>query len=189
MKPLDFCLGFYKKDILVYKGKDNEKHVDISFLFKGSYISKTMVEIQWYPEPSFTDGDIVGTLRQVNCIHAAYIGSFKDKMYKFCHSVESLQTFRTRVLRYAGTGLTKTSAKEAANENEHMDNSKDVSHTRFDYLKRDALVSKLRQSRMTESEWRDKNFLLPCTLKRAAERNKVYREKIKAPCSKGGSMK
>ena len=146
-----------------------------------------MGEIHWYPEPYFTDGDIVGTLRHVHCIRAAYIRSFKDNMRKFCRSVESLQTFRTRILRYAGIGLTKDSEKEAANENEHMDNSKDVSHTRFDYLNRDTLVSKLRQSRMTESDLRDKKFLVACTLKRAAERKEVYREKIKALCSKGGS--
>ena len=81
MKPLDFCLGFYRNYILVYKGKENEKHVDISFLFKESYISKTMVEIQWYPEPSFTDGDIVETLRHVNCIRAAYIGETRIFYY------------------------------------------------------------------------------------------------------------
>ena len=111
-----------------------KKHVDISFLFKESYISKTMGEMQWHPEPYFIDGDIVGTLRHVNCIRAAYIESFKDNMCKFCRSVESLQAFRARVLRYASISLIKDSEKEAANENEYMDNSKDVSHTQFDYL-------------------------------------------------------
>ena len=72
--------GFYQKNVLLYKGKDNEQSVDITFLVKESYISKSDGEIQWYPEPYFTDRDIVGTLRHVECIRVTYQGSFEDNM-------------------------------------------------------------------------------------------------------------
>ena len=44
-------LVFTEKNVLLYKGNDNEQSVDITFLVKESYISKSDGEIQWYPEP------------------------------------------------------------------------------------------------------------------------------------------
>ena len=77
------------------------------------------------------------------------------------------------------------SENEVVNESENLDNFRESSHTRFDFLDRNTLITKLRESRLIESGLRDKNFLLACTLKRTIERKETFREKIKTLCDKG----
>ena len=106
---------------------------------------------------------------------------------KFCRSIKSLQTFRTRDLRHAAhANHVADSENEVVNESENLDNFRESSHTRFDFLDRNTLITKLRESRLIESGLRDKNFLLACTLKRTIERKETFREKIKTLCDKGG---
>ena len=78
------------------------------------------------------------------------------------------------------------SENEVVNESENLDNFRESSHTRFDFLDRNTLITKLRESRLIEIGLRDKNFLLACTLKRTIERKETFREKIQTLCDKGG---
>ena len=149
------------------KGTSDEKLLDASFLLEQTHVSKSEGQITWFQEPHFEDGEIKGTFRHKNCLHASYKGGFIESMCKFCRSIEFIPTFRQRIL------------------NHEEDSEKQQDKKNFSYLPADKLIEKLRSSKEKESQLKDKIFLLTSNLKRTREHCTNYKENLKQLCKKG----
>ena len=133
------------------------------------HVSSTSGNLEWYAEPLFEDGPIIGTFRHVNCLQVAYKGALSNGTCGNCAKIESLNTFRCKVKRRARSGEDGISSDAVPHQ----------------FLSHSELCQRLRESRSKEEQLYHKTFLLPHELQRANKSKDNKKKKFQEICAKG----